>query len=94
MSNAKVAISIVTYNSKHIFDVLNNLKTEFGVDQNYRFVIFDNNSNEDYKQQLREYMDFAEITFFMKITALVLATITTYYRQMKSTFWSLIQILS
>ncbi|MBM7654746.1 glycosyltransferase family 2 protein [Neobacillus cucumis] len=64
MSNAKVAISIVTYNSKHIFDVLNNLKTEFGDDPNYRFVIFDNNSNEDYKQQLREYMDFAEITFF------------------------------
>ena len=64
MSNTKVAISIVTYNSKHIFDVLDNLKKEFGQDKNFRFVIFDNHSNEDYQQQLREYMDFAEITFY------------------------------
>ncbi|MEH7414516.1 glycosyltransferase family 2 protein [Neobacillus drentensis] len=64
MSNAKVAISIVTYNSKHIFDVLDNLKKEFRHDENFRFVIFDNNSNEDYKEHLREYMDFAEITFY------------------------------
>ncbi len=62
--NAKVAISIVTYNSKHIFDVLDNLKKEFGHDRNFRFVIFDNNSNEDYKNQLKKYQDFAEITFY------------------------------
>ncbi|MGJ7910704.1 glycosyltransferase family 2 protein [Neobacillus sp. LXY-1] len=63
MANAKVAISIVTYNSKHIFNVLDQLKKEFGKDDKFRFVLFDNNSNEDYKNRLKEYQDFAEITF-------------------------------
>jgi GT2 family glycosyltransferase len=64
MSNAKVAISIVTYNSQHIFKVLENLKNEFGQDNQFRFVIFDNNSNEDYKNRLKEYQEFADIVFY------------------------------
>jgi GT2 family glycosyltransferase len=64
LGNAKVAISIVTYNSQHIFDVLDNAEKEFGGDERFRFVIFDNNSNEDYKQRLKEYEGFANITFF------------------------------
>jgi GT2 family glycosyltransferase len=64
MSQATVAISIVTYNSKHIFNVLNHLKEEFKGDERFRFVIFDNDSNEEYKQQLEKYEDFADITFY------------------------------
>jgi GT2 family glycosyltransferase len=64
VENAKVAISIVTYNSQHIFKVLDNVKKEFGGDNRFRFVIFDNNSREDYKKQLKEYEDFADITFY------------------------------
>ncbi|NHM29988.1 glycosyltransferase family 2 protein [Neobacillus terrae] len=64
MTRATVAISIVTYNSKHIFDVLDNLKKQFAGLPNFRFVIFDNNSNEDYKKHLKEYEDFADITFY------------------------------
>lgn len=64
VTNVKVAISIVTYNSKHIFDVLNNLMQEFGSDPTFRFLIFDNNSEEAYKNQLKKYQEFAEITFF------------------------------
>lgn len=64
MANTKVAISIVTYNSKHIFKVLENLKQEFGQDPQFRFVIFDNNSNDEYKNRLKEYQDFVDITFY------------------------------
>jgi GT2 family glycosyltransferase len=64
MVHAKVAISIVTYNSKHIFQVLDNAKAEFGGDDQFRFVIFDNNSNDDYKEQLAQYSDFADIVFY------------------------------
>lgn len=63
MSIAKVAISIVTYNSKHIFKVLDQLKKEFGNDNQFRFIIFDNNSTDEYKEQLRKYESFADITF-------------------------------
>jgi GT2 family glycosyltransferase len=63
-SNVKIAISIVTYNSQHIFDVLDNLKSEFGVDSHFRFVVFDNNSSEEYKARLKGYTDFADITFY------------------------------
>jgi GT2 family glycosyltransferase len=62
--NAKIAISIVTYNSQHIFNVLENLKTEFGGDSHFRFVIFDNHSSEEYRSQLKEYQNFADITFY------------------------------
>jgi GT2 family glycosyltransferase len=64
VSNALVAISIVTYNSKHIFKVLDNLKKEFGNDSNFRFVVFDNSSNEEYKNRLKEYQDYVDITFY------------------------------
>jgi GT2 family glycosyltransferase len=62
--NAKVAISIVTYNSQHIFKVLDNLKKEFGQDSLFRFIIFDNNSTEEYKKRLIKYQDFVDITFY------------------------------
>lgn len=62
--NTKIAISIVTYNSQHIFNVLENLKSEFGGDNRFRIVIFDNNSNDDYKNKLKEYQNFADITFY------------------------------
>lgn len=62
--NTKVAISIVTYNSKHIFHVLDHVKKEFGGDDRFRFVIFDNNSTEEYKKKLKEYEGFADITFY------------------------------
>ncbi|WP_251551937.1 glycosyltransferase family 2 protein [Neobacillus muris] len=64
MSNAKVAISIVTYNSKHIFKVLDNLRTEFSSDSRFRIIVFDNNSNKDYQDQLKAYQDFVDITFY------------------------------
>lgn len=66
MVKAKVAISIVTYNSKHIFQVLDNVKKEFGGDPNFRFIIFDNNSEEQYKSRLKNYSDFADITFYQE----------------------------
>lgn len=62
-NNITVAISIVTYNSQHIFNVLNNLKIEFEGDDRFRFIIFDNNSQPEYKAQLKEYEDFATINF-------------------------------
>lgn len=62
--SAIVAVSIVTYNSKHIFKVLDNIKQQFGDDKRFRFVIFDNNSEEEYKQSLKAYEDFVDITFY------------------------------
>ena len=64
MAEAKVAISIVTYNSKHIFDVLDNLNKEFGDDSQFRFLIFDNHSNQDFQNRLKDYQNFADITFY------------------------------
>ena len=66
MGNSKVAISIVTYNSKHIFKVLENVKEEFEGDSRFRIVIFDNNSTEEYKNRLKEYSDFTDITFYQE----------------------------
>ena len=53
LANALVAVSIVTYNSKRIFDVLDNLKEEFGSDKRIRFILFDNHSTDDYKRTIR-----------------------------------------
>ncbi|MBP3041448.1 glycosyltransferase [Bacillaceae bacterium Marseille-Q3522] len=64
MSHAKIAVSIVTYNSKHIFHVLDNLKKEFASDPSFRFLIFDNHSCEEYQNKLRKYEGFAEITYY------------------------------
>lgn len=59
-----ILISIVTYNSKHIFRVLDNLKKEIGNESGIRIVIFDNNSDKEYKRQLEKYGDFVDITFY------------------------------
>lgn len=64
MTIAKVAISIVTYNSKYIFKVLDQLKREFAGDDSVRIIIFDNNSQDEYKKRLAQYQDFADITFY------------------------------
>ncbi|WP_141432896.1 glycosyltransferase family 2 protein [Bacillus sp. 03113] len=60
----KINISIVTYNSSHIFKVLDHLRSEFGIDERFGFTIFDNNSTEEYKKRLRKYEEFAKITFY------------------------------
>ena len=41
----EIRVSIVTYNSKHIFKVLENIREQFKMDERYKFVIFDNNSS-------------------------------------------------
>jgi len=59
-----MVISIVTYNSKHIFDVLDNLEKEIGNEPNIRVAVFDNNSSNEFRNQLKQYSDFAKITFY------------------------------
>lgn len=61
---ALVAVSIVTYNSKHIFKVLDNIKEQFQHDDRFRFVVFDNNSEAEYQERLKTYEDLADITFY------------------------------
>lgn len=63
MIESKVLLSIVTYNSKYIFNVLDNLKTEFSNSSILSIIIFDNNSEEEYKQKLKSYQDFVDIHF-------------------------------
>lgn len=64
MTTPTVAISIVTYNSKHIFKVLDHLIKELGNDEKYRIMIFDNNSTESYKEKLKQYEHFVDINFY------------------------------
>lgn len=59
----QVVISIVTYNSRHIFDVLDSLKKELANKPNYRVVIFDNHSDSDFQSKLKKYEDSATIHF-------------------------------
>lgn len=56
--NEKTAISIVTYNSRHIFRVLDNLKEELGDSSEYEIHIFDNHSDDDYIAKLKTYEPF------------------------------------
>ncbi|MEI5991337.1 glycosyltransferase family 2 protein [Enterococcus crotali] len=56
--NDRITISIVTHNSRHIFDVLDNLKTELGLTSNYDIHIFDNASQTQYIKQLESYDSF------------------------------------
>lgn len=56
--NEKTAISIVTYNSRHIFRVLDNLKKELADSSEYEIHIFDNHSNDDYIAKLETYVPF------------------------------------
>ncbi|MCM2536042.1 hypothetical protein NDK43_31790 [Neobacillus pocheonensis] len=93
MANTKVAISIVTYNSKHIFKVLENLKQEFGQDPQFRFVIFDNNSNDEYKNRLKEYQDFVDITFYHENNGFGFGIIIIYCKLLKNISWYLILTL-
>ncbi|WP_270578536.1 glycosyltransferase family 2 protein [Caldibacillus thermoamylovorans] len=64
MEHPTMVISIVTYNSKHIFDVLDNLEKEIGNEPNIRVAVFDNNSSNEFRNQLKQYSDFAKITFY------------------------------
>jgi len=59
----KIVISIVTYNSKYVFEVLDNLIDHFADASNVRIKIFDNNSTAEYKERLKNYSEDAEITF-------------------------------
>lgn len=56
--NDRITISIVTHNSRHIFDVLDNLKNELGLESNYDIQLFDNASQPDYIKKLEEYGSF------------------------------------
>jgi len=56
--NERVTISIVTYNSKYIFKVLDQLKTELGSDSSYDIHIYDNHSEAAYFNKLKAYVPF------------------------------------
>ncbi|MFS7412862.1 glycosyltransferase family 2 protein [Carnobacterium maltaromaticum] len=58
-----VLVSIVTYNSKHMFDVLDQLKSEFATHKQFKFVIFDNNSSIEYQEKLKTYIPFVSVNF-------------------------------
>ena len=57
----EILISIVTHNSHHIFNVLDNLRQELDQDSSFHIVIFDNNSTREYQEHLKQYQDMAEI---------------------------------
>ncbi|MDA9472593.1 glycosyltransferase family 2 protein [Enterococcus sp. 5H] len=59
--NDRLTISIVTHNSRHIFDVLDNLKTELGLESNYDIHLFDNASEPSYIEKLESYGSFISI---------------------------------
>ena len=54
----KIALSIVTHNSKHIFEVLDNLKQQLEDSSAYEVHIFDNHSEPDYVSKLKAYEPF------------------------------------
>ena len=56
-----VTISIVTYNSRYIFNVLNQLKAELGTDSVYDIHIYDNHSETAYLEKLTTYEPFITI---------------------------------
>lgn len=59
--NDRLTISIVTHNSRHIFDVLDNLKEELGTESDYSVHIFDNASDLSYIEQLESYGSFISL---------------------------------
>lgn len=59
--NDRITISIVTHNSRHIFDVLDNLNVELGLDSNYDVHIFDNASEQSYINRLESYGSFISV---------------------------------
>lgn len=56
--NDATIISVVTYNSRHIFDVLDNLKKELDIYSGYKIHIYDNNSSPSYIERLESYGSF------------------------------------
>lgn len=56
--NDPITISIVTHNSRHIFDVLDHLKSELGETSNYDIHIFDNASEAAFVRSLEKYDSF------------------------------------
>ena len=56
-----VTISIVTYNSRYIFNVLDQLKAELGTDSIYDIHIYDNHSETAYLEKLTTYEPFITI---------------------------------
>lgn len=64
MQKKELLISIVTYNSKDIFKVLDNLKATLAGSDFCRIVLFDNNSSDAYKEKLNDYSQFAELNFY------------------------------
>lgn len=59
----EIVISIVTYNSRYIFEVLDNLIEELRDVNGVSIRVFDNNSNKSYKEKLSTYSDDVELTF-------------------------------
>lgn len=59
--NDRITISIVTHNSRHIFDVLDKLKDELGLESKYDIDIFDNASEQDYVDRLESYGSFISL---------------------------------
>lgn len=56
-----VTISIVTYNSRYIFNVLDQLKAELGTNSIYDIHIYDNHSETAYLEKLTTYEPFITI---------------------------------
>ncbi len=55
MNPSEIAISIVTYNSKDIFKTLDNLQKEILPNFKATVYLFDNNSNDAFKEKLKSY---------------------------------------
>lgn len=53
--NNDIIISIVTYNSRHIFEILDNLILELGEDSRYSIHIYDNGSEKNYLEKMKIY---------------------------------------
>ena len=51
----KVLISIVSHNSSDLFRTLDNLQREVGQDERFEVVVYDNASDESYREKLRKY---------------------------------------
>ena len=73
-----VTISIVTYNSRYIFNVLDQLKAELGTDSIYDIHIYDNHSETAYLEKLTTYEPFITIHRAEEIKGLVMVIIKCY----------------
>lgn len=73
-----VTISIVTYNSRYIFNVLDQLKAELGTNSIYDIHIYDNHSETAYLEKLTTYEPF--ITIHLLTKGHTCPNIATFYR--------------